>query len=86
LRKSEIEKEKHLEKVVERNPIWGEKGRSENLKCIDNRRESGRAHQEMSHSARYSTPTTQASTDQYISHRSISSSDAGRWERVLNEA
>jgi hypothetical protein len=84
LRESEIEKEKHLEKVVERDPIWREKGRGE--KCIDVRGELSRAHHETSHSARYSTPTTQASTDQYISHRSRSSSDAGRWERVLNEA
>jgi hypothetical protein len=85
LRKSEVEKEKHLEKVVEGYPTSGEKGRYEE-NCIDDRRESDRAHQETSHSARYSTPTTQASTDQYISHRSRSSSDAGRWESVLKEA
>lgn len=40
-------------------------------------------HHEMSHSAMYSKATMQPRTLQYINHRSISSSEAGRWERVL---
>lgn len=43
-------------------------------------------HQETSHSATYSTPTMHPRTDQYISHRSRSASDAGRCESVLYDA
>lgn len=40
-------------------------------------------HHETAHSATYSTETMQPSTLQYISHLSISSSEAGRLESVL---
>jgi hypothetical protein len=83
LRKSEVEKKKGLEKIVKRDPITEEKGRREE-KNIAERKDP--THQATSHSARYSTPMTHASTDQYINHRSRSSSDAGRWDKVLNEA
>ena len=43
-------------------------------------------YQETSHSATYSTPTTHPKTDQYMSQRSKSTSEAGRWLNVLYEA
>ena len=44
------------------------------------------AYHDISHSATYSTPTIQPSTDQYINHLSRSSSDAGLCDNVLYDA
>ena len=55
----------------------------ENEVIIGSRTVTGGAYHEIAHSATYSTATMQPKILQYISHLSISSSEAGRCERVL---
>ncbi|TFY75629.1 hypothetical protein EWM64_g8384 [Hericium alpestre] len=87
-REGEVEEEEGLDGVVERDPT----GLSVQFEGAENEKDGCRASsegntdQEIIHSATYSTPTIQPRTDQYMSHRSKSSSDAGRCERVLKEA
>jgi hypothetical protein len=76
-----IKEKEHFEGVVERDPG---KAHSHVISASGIKREE--TYHEITHSATYSMPTTKPRTDQYINHRSKSSSDAGRWLRVLYDA
>ena len=74
---SKVEEEDRLCKIIEWNPDE-QQGRGGNYRLRESEAKDVTAHHEMSHSATYSTATIQPRTLQYISHRSMSCSEAGR--------